>query len=448
MVKIVSLKGMEILDSRGNPTVQAEIVLDDGTSSCASVPSGASTGTREAFELRDGNLPTGETGTINPKRYGGKGVLKAVSSINEELANIVIGMDPNDQDRLDEAIIDCDGTQDKKRLGANAILAVSLVVMKSVSVSRNIELYEYIKYLYGNTTKTMLPVPLLNILNGGLHASNSTDFQEFMIAPIRFSMFSEALRAGAEIYHKLGESLDETGQSTNIGAEGGYAPIGLSNRDALRLITKAIEDAGYLPGEEVFIALDAAATEFYQKLNETNDSGIYSMQREGRSFSSDEMIAEYTELSDEYPIYSIEDGLSEDDWTGWNKLTRNLGKHLQLVGDDLFVTNTKYLQRGISENSANSVLVKLNQVGTVTETLETIKMADEAGFSSIISHRSGETEDTTIADLAVGTVARQIKAGAPARSERVAKYNRLLRIENILGDSADYAGQRILVDKL
>ena len=439
---------MEILDSRGNPTVQARIILDDGTSSCASVPSGASTGTREAFELRDGNLSKGETGTINPKRYGGKGVLKAVSNIDKELAHIVIGMDPNDQKRVDESITDCDGTQDKKRLGANAILAVSLAVMKSVSVSRNIELYKHIKSLYGSHTKTMLPVPLLNILNGGLHASNSTDFQEFMIAPIRFSMFSEALRAGAEIYHKLGESLDEIGQSTNVGTEGGYAPIGLSNREALSLITKAIEDAGYLPGEEVFIALDAAATEFYQKLNETNHSGIYSMQREGRSFSSDEMIEEYAELSDEYPIYSIEDGLSEDDWEGWNKLTHNLGKHLQLVGDDLFVTNTKYLQRGVSENSANSVLVKLNQVGTVTETLETIKMADEAGFSSIISHRSGETEDTTIADLAVGTVARQIKAGAPARSERVAKYNRLLRIEDILGDDADYAGQRILVNKL
>ena len=445
MSKIVSVKGKEILDSRGNPTVYAKVELDDGSVGLSSVPSGASTGTREALELRDGILSDSKSLGINKERYSGKGVLKAVSHINNEIASIVIGIDAHDQQLLDQTMINFDGTDNKNFLGANAMLAVSLAVLRSIPFSKDIEVYNHIQKLYGKNKKLTLPVPMFNILNGGVHAAGSTDFQEFMIAPIGMENFSEALRAGTEIYHKLGKSLNEQGLSTNVGFEGGYAPLGLSNRQALGFITQAIEESGYLPGEEIYIALDPAATEFYHSHKTNKNSGKYNMRREGRRLSSEEMINEYKILTNEFPIYSIEDGLSEDDWSGWKKLNKELGDKIQLVGDDLFVTNTKYLKRGIQEQSANAVLIKLNQIGTVTETLETIQMAEENNFKFIISHRSGETEDTTIADLSVGTSSGQIKTGAPARSERVAKYNRLLRIEETLGSDAIYAGKSIFL---
>tara|TARA_B100001123_G_scaffold418943_1_gene523527 strand:+ start:8285 stop:9619 length:1335 start_codon:yes stop_codon:yes gene_type:complete len=443
MPKIISVKGKEILDSRGNPTVYAKVELDDGSVGLSSVPSGASTGTREALELRDGILSDSKSLGINKERYSGKGVLKAVSHINNEIASIVIGIDAHDQKLLDQTMINFDGTDNKNFLGANAMLAVSLAVLRSIPFSKDIEVYNHIQKLYGKNKKLTLPVPMFNILNGGVHAAGSTDFQEFMIAPIGMENFSEALRAGTEIYHKLGKSLNEQGLSTNVGFEGGYAPLGLSNRQALGFITQAIEESGYLPGEEIYIALDPAATEFYHSHKINKNTGKYNMRREGRRLSSEEMINEYKILTNEFPIYSIEDGLSEDDWSGWKKLNKELGDKIQLVGDDLFVTNTKYLKRGIQEQSANAVLIKLNQIGTVTETLETIQMAEENNFKFIISHRSGETEDTTIADLSVGTSSGQIKTGAPARSERVAKYNRLLRIEETLGSDAVYAGKSI-----
>ena len=445
MSKIVSVKGKEILDSRGNPTVYAKVELDDGSVGLSSVPSGASTGTREALELRDGILSDSKSLGINKERYSGKGVLKAVSHINNEIASIVIGIDAHDQQLLDQTMINFDGTDNKNFLGANAMLAVSLAVLRSIPFSKDIEVYNHIQKLYGKNKKLTLPVPMFNILNGGVHAAGSTDFQEFMIAPIGMENFSEALRAGTEIYHKLGKSLNEQGLSTNVGFEGGYAPLGLSNRQALGFITQAIEESGYLPGEEIYIALDPAATEFYHSHKTNKNNGKYNMRREGRRLSSEEMINEYKILTNEFPIYSIEDGLSEDDWSGWKKLNKELGDKIQLVGDDLFVTNTKYLKRWIQEQSANAVLIKLNQIGTVTETLETIQMAEENNFKFIISHRSGETEDTTIADLSVGTSSGQIKTGAPARSERVAKYNRLLRIEETLGSDAIYAGKSIFL---
>ena len=442
MPKIISVTGKEILDSRGNPTVYAKVELEDGSVGYSSVPSGASTGSKEAIELRDGKLRNNQLNGIDKDRYSGKGVQKAVKIINNEISSIIIGMDAYDQRLIDESMIDLDGTENKSLLGANSLLAVSLAVLRSIPCSKQIPIFYHIKDLYDNQDNFILPVPMLNILNGGAHAAGSTDFQEFMIAPIGFENFSEALRAGVEIYHKLGNNLDNLGLSTNVGFEGGFAPNGLSNREALNIITEAIESSDYKIGDQVFIALDSAATEFYDLGN--NNEGKYNLQKENRILKSEEMIEEYKKLINEFPIYSIEDGLAENDWSGWNKLNKEIGNKIQLVGDDLFVTNLKYLNKGIKEKSANSILIKLNQVGTVTETLDTIKLAKNNDFKFIISHRSGETEDTTIADLAVGTSSGQIKTGAPARSERVAKYNRLLEIEEFLGSDAIYAGKSIL----
>ncbi|MEX0761158.1 MAG: phosphopyruvate hydratase [Dehalococcoidia bacterium] len=428
MSKISTVNAREILDSRGNPTVYAVVTLEDGTRAGASVPSGASTGEREALELRDGDKG----------RYRGKGVLTAVANANGPLQEAARGMDADDQQGVDNAMIEIAGGSKKERLGANAVLAISLASLHASAASRGVTLYEHIANLGGHDTPVELPVPMLNILNGGAHAAGSTDFQEFMIAPIGLPTFSEALRAGAEIYHQLGAFLHDQGHSTNVGFEGGYAPQGLTNRQALDFVTQAIEDAGYRPGEDVFVALDPAASEFY-------DTGAsqYDLKRDGRRLSSAEMVREYIQLSSDYPIYSIEDGMAENDWEGWAEFTRNGGDRLQLVGDDLFVTQAEYLERGIAEKAGNAILIKLNQVGTVSETLDTIRIAKQAGFGVVVSHRSGETEDTTIADLAVGTSAGQIKTGAPARSERVAKYNRLLHIEQALGDRAVYAGGRV-----
>ena len=444
MPKIISVKGKEILDSRGNPTVYAKVELEDGSIGYSSVPSGASTGSKEAMELRDGKLSTNQSEGINKDRYSGKGVQKAVNNINNEISSIIIGMDAYDQRLIDESMIDLDGTENKSLLGANSLLAVSLAVLRSIPYSKQIPVFHHIKDLYDNQDNFILPVPMLNILNGGAHAADSTDFQEFMIAPIGFENFSEALRAGVEIYHKLGNNIDNLGLSTNVGFEGGFAPPGLSNRDALNIISEAIESSGYKIGDQVFIALDSASTEFYDLENTNNNKGNYNLKKEKRILKSEEMIHEYKKLINEYAIYSIEDGLAENDWSGWNSLNKEIGNKIQLVGDDLFVTNLKYLKKGIKEKSANSILIKLNQVGTVTETLDTIKLAKNNDFKFIISHRSGETEDTTIAELAVGTSSGQIKTGAPARSERVAKYNRLLEIEEYLGNDAIYAGKSIL----
>jgi enolase len=443
MTKIVDVRGKEILDSRGNPTVYARVILDNGGVGLSSVPSGASTGTREAVELRDGKLDKNDP-HFNKSRYGGKGVLKAVHHVNNELRNAVVGMDVEDQAGIDNIMVEMDGTENKGKFGANALLAVSLAVLRASAFGLGDEVFRRVSRLCGNQNANELPVPMLNILNGGAHAAGSTDFQEFMVVPVGMTTFSDALRAGSEIYHKLGETLEEQGQSTNVGFEGGYAPHGLTNRQALSFVTQAIEDAGYVPGEEIFIALDPAASEFYKNPTERPGAGRYNLRREGYRFPTERMINEYAALRDDYPIYSIEDGLAEDDWEGWSTITSRMGSTTQLVGDDLFVTQERYLRRGIKEAAGNAILIKLNQVGTVTETLATIKMAQDAGFGVVISHRSGETEDTTIADLAVGTSAGQIKTGAPARSERVAKYNRLLRIEETLGDSARYAGTRVL----
>ena len=415
MTKIISVTGHEILDSRGNPTVSATVTLDDGAKASAAVPSGASTGSREAVELRDND----------PRRFGGKGVLKAVSAVNAELANAVIGLDAIDQQTIDQALVETDGTPNKSQFGANAILAISLATLKSVATSSSREMFEHISDLAGNESPTELPVPMFNVLNGGAHAMGSTDFQEFMLVPAGMNSFSEALQCGAEMYQWLNKKLHADGHATTVGDEGGFAPQGLTNRQALEYATEAIAGAGYKPGEEVFIALDPASSEFY-------DNGIYQLTREGVRLSSEEMI------------YSIEDGLSEDDWSGWANHTSISGNRTQLVGDDLYVTQARYVKRGIDSKSGNAVLVKLNQVGSVSETLETIHLAQTANFGVVISHRSGETEDTSIADLAVGTSAGQIKTGAPSRSERVAKYNRLLMIEQMLGSKASYAGNRIL----
>lgn len=427
MTKIIAVTGHEILDSRGNPTVGAILTLDDGTIASAAVPSGASTGSREAVELRD----------EDPRRFGGKGVLRAVSAVNGELAKAVIGLEAIDQKAVDQALIEADGTPNKSQFGANAILAISLATLRSVAVSSNRQMFEHISDLAGNESPTELPVPMFNVLNGGAHAMGSTDFQEFMLVPAGMNTFSEALRCGAEMYQWLNKKLHADGHATTVGDEGGFAPQGLTNRQALEYATEAIEGAGYRPGEEVFIALDPASSEFY-------DNGIYQLTREGRRLSSEEMVEEYSNLCDDFPIYSIEDGLAEDDWNGWAVQTSTSGNRIQLVGDDLYVTQARYVKRGIDNKAGNAVLVKLNQVGSVSETLETVHLAQTANFGVVISHRSGETEDTSIADLAVGTSAGQIKTGAPSRSERVAKYNRLLRIEELLGSRASYAGNRIL----
>lgn len=413
----------EILDSRGNPTIEVEIYLEDGSMGRAAIPSGASTGSREAVELRDGD----------EKRYSGKGVLKAVDNVNSILAPEITGYDATDQLGIDRAMIELDGTPNKSKLGANAILGVSLAAAKAAAWSLGLPLYQYI----GGANAKVLPVPMMNILNGGKHADNNVDIQEFMIMPVGAPNFAEAFRMGAEVYHKLKKVLKKKGLSTSVGDEGGFAPMLGSNEEALSVIMEAIGAAGYTPGEDIALALDPAATEFYK-------DGKYVFEAEGKSRTAEEMVEYYTILVGKYPILSIEDGLAEDDWDGWRKLTERLGKQVQLVGDDIFVTNTELLSRGIKAGVANSILIKLNQIGTLTESLDAIEMARQAGYTAVVSHRSGETEDTTIADLVVATNAGQIKTGAPARTDRVAKYNQLLRIEEELGDLAVYKGIKSL----
>ncbi len=410
----------EILDSRGNPTIEVEVLLMGGERGVAAVPSGASTGAHEAVELRDGDK----------SRYAGKGVLSAVNNVNESIREAIAGFDATDQVTLDELMIELDGTPNKGALGANAILGVSLAVAKAAANAQQQPLYRYL----GGVSARTLPVPMMNILNGGKHADNSTDMQEYMILPVGAPSFREALRMGSEVYQSLKKVLHGKRLNTNVGDEGGFAPSLSSNREALEVIVAAIEEAGYKPGLDIFLGMDPAASEFYE-------NGKYVLAREGRTLNSREMIELYEQWLNEYPIISIEDGLAEDDWEGWQHLSQRLGNRVQLVGDDLFVTNTERLKRGIQEQSANSILIKLNQIGTLTETLEAIEMAKRASFTAVVSHRSGETEDTTIADLVVATNAGQIKTGAPARSERVAKYNRLLVIEEELGEkTARYAG--------
>ncbi len=409
----------EILDSRGNPTVEVEVLLMGGERGVAAVPSGASTGAHEAVELRDGDK----------KRYNGKGVLTAVQNVNESIHEAIVGLDAADQVTLDDVMIELDGTPNKGSLGANAILGVSLAAARAAANAQQLPLYRYL----GGVSARTLPVPMMNILNGGKHADNSTDMQEYMILPIGAPSFREALRWGSEVYQGLKKVLHDRKLNTNVGDEGGFAPSLSSNRDALEVIIAAIETAGYKPGKDIFLGMDPASTEFYQ-------DGKYVLAREGRTLSSSEMIDLYENWLNEYPIVTIEDGLAEDDWEGWSQFRQRLGNRLQLVGDDLFVTNTTRLKRGIQESAANSILIKLNQIGTLTETLEAIEMAKRAAFTAVVSHRSGETEDTTIADLVVATNAGQIKTGAPARSERVAKYNRLLVIEEELENAARYAG--------
>jgi enolase len=414
---IEAIAAREILDSRGNPTVEVEIELEDGTQARAAVPSGASTGAFEASELRDGG-----------KRYAGKGVEKAVAFVNEEIAQAIVGYDSQDQRLIDTEMIELDGTKNKSRLGANSILGVSLAVAKASAESADLSLFRYL----GGPNAHILPVPMMNILNGGAHADTNVDIQEFMIAPIGAPTFRESLRWGAEIYHALKSVLKKRGLATSVGDEGGFAPNLESNRAALDLIIEAISLAGFKPGTDIALAMDVAATEFH-------DAGKYTF--EGSSKSSDQMIAYYKELVDAYPLVSIEDPLNEEDWAGWTEMTKVLGSRVQIVGDDLFVTNPERLARGIASDTANALLVKVNQIGTLTETLDAVDMAHRANYRSMLSHRSGETEDTTIADLAVATNCGQIKTGAPARSERVAKYNQLLRIEEELADGAVYAGR-------
>jgi enolase len=417
MGTIEAVVAREILDSRGNPTVEVEIGLDDGTVGRAAVPSGASTGAFEAIELRDGD----------PKRYLGKGVQQAVENVTEKIAEELLGHDASDQRLIDQTMLDLDGTPDKSNLGANAILGVSLAVAKAAADSALLPLYRYV----GGPNAHLLPVPMMNIVNGGAHADSNVDVQEFMIAPIGAATFAEALRSGAEVYHALKSVLKKKGLSTGLGDEGGFAPNLPTNRAALDLIAEAVSAAGFTLGEDIALALDVAATEFFS-------DGTYTF--EGAAKSADEMIAYYTDLVNNYPIVSIEDPLAEDDWAGWSALTAGLGDRIQIVGDDLFVTNPERIARGIAESAANAVLVKVNQIGSLTETLDAVDLAHRAGFRCMMSHRSGETEDTTIADLAVATGTGQIKTGAPARSDRVAKYNQLLRIEEQLGDAARYAG--------
>jgi enolase len=411
----------QIADSRGNPTVEVDVVLHSGAAGRAAVPSGASTGEFEAVELRDGG-----------EAWGGKGVRQAVSNVNGGIAETVKGIDPADQEGLDRAMIDLDGSPNKGRLGANAILGVSLAGAKAAAAEVGQPLWRYI----GGEAAHVLPVPLMNVVNGGAHADNKVDFQEFMVVPVGAPTFSEALRAGAEVFHALKRTLHERGLSTAVGDEGGFAPDLESNEAALEALISGIEAAGYRPGEEVAIALDPAASEIYV------DSS-YRLEHEGRTLSSEELTAYWAEMAERYPIVSIEDGMDEEDWEGWKALTERLGERLQLVGDDLFVTNTERLRRGIELGVGNSILVKVNQIGTLTETLDAIKTARDAGYTAVMSHRSGETEDTTIADLAVGTGCGQIKTGAPSRSDRVAKYNQLLRIEEALGADAVYPGRSV-----
>lgn len=418
-VEIIDVFARQILDSRAFPTVEVEVVLEDGTVGVAAVPSGASTGMFEAVELRDGDKDF----------FNGKGVLKAVENVNEIIADELVGMNIFDQVAIDKALIALDGTHNKAKLGANATLGVSLACAKAAANYLGLGLYQYL----GGVNAKVLPVPMMNILNGGSHADNNVDLQEFMVMPAGASSFSEALRMGAEVYHALKGILKARGLSTGVGDEGGFAPNLDCNEDAIKVIIEAIEKAGYVPGKDAFIALDPASSEFFE-------DGKYNLAGEGRILTPEQMADYYVELCEKYPIISIEDGMAEEDWAGWKYLTDKIGHKVQLVGDDLFVTNTERLSRGIEAETANSILIKLNQIGTLTETLNAIEMASRAGYTAVVSHRSGETEDNTIADLVVATNAGQIKTGAPARSERVAKYNQLLRIEEELGDMAEFRG--------
>ncbi len=417
--EIIEIFAREILDSRGNPTVEVETVLGCGAIGRASVPSGASTGAFEAVELRDGDK----------KRYMGKGTLKAVGNVNSIIAPELEGMDSIYQREIDRTMIDMDGTENKSKLGANAILGVSLSVAKASAAALELPLYSYL----GGVNAHVLPAPMMNILNGGKHADNSVDLQEFMVMPLGATTFGDALRMGSEVFHSLKSVLGADGMNTSVGDEGGFAPDLKSNEDAIKYIVRAIEKAGYKPGKDIFIALDPAATEFYEK-------GKYNLKGEGKVFTSSEIVDYYKDLAGKYPIISIEDGMAEEDWDGWKELTEKVGKKVQLVGDDLFVTNTRRIKKGLELGVANSVLIKVNQIGTLSETLDAIEMAKTAGYTAVVSHRSGETEDTTISDIVVGVNAGQIKTGAPSRTDRVCKYNQLLRIEEDLGSEAEYLG--------
>jgi enolase len=422
MTAILDVHARQILDSRGNPTVEVEVMLEDGSFGRAAVPSGASTGAHEAVEKRDGDQ----------SRYHGKGVTQAVEAVRGEIAEAVVGIDAEDQAEIDALLIELDGTENKGRLGANAILGVSLATARAAADARGLPLYRYV----GGVSAQLLPVPMMNIINGGEHADNAIDFQEFMVMPVGAANLEEAVRCGAEIFHTLKKGLSEAGLSTAVGDEGGFAPNLGRTRDALDFIMKSVERAGYKPGDDVVLALDCAATEYFR-------DGTYVMTGEGRSFAPAEMVDYLEELARDYPIRSIEDGMAEDDWEGWKLLTERIGDRVQLVGDDLFVTNPKRLATGIERGIGNSILIKVNQIGTLSETLEAVSMAQRAGYTAVMSHRSGETEDTTIADLAVATNCGQIKTGSLARSDRLAKYNQLIRIEEELGSAAKYAGRAI-----
>lgn len=426
MAEIIDLMAREIIDSRGNPTVEVDVVLDDGSFGRASVPSGASTGVHEAVELRDGDKA----------RFGGKGVLKAVNNVNTEIYDAIVGFDAAEQEEIDAEMIALDGTENKGRLGANAILGVSLAIAKASADSAGLPLYRYI----GGTAARVLPVPMMNIINGGQHADNPIDIQEFMIMPVGATSIAEAIRMGSEVFHALRANLKKAGMNTNVGDEGGFAPNIGSAKEALDFIVESIKTAGYKPGEDVVLALDAASSEFYK-------DGKYVMEGEGKTFTSAELVKYYEDLVNNYPIKSIEDGMAEDDWEGWDLLTKTLGDRIQLVGDDLFVTNTKRLEMGIDKGVANSILVKVNQIGSLSETLAAVQMAQRAGYTAVLSHRSGETEDATIADIAVATNCGQIKTGSMSRTDRLAKYNQLIRIEQELGDTAVYAGKSIFKNK-
>lgn len=424
MTEILDLIAREILDSRGNPTVEVEVLLESGEIGMAAVPSGASTGEHEAVELRDGDKA----------RYGGKGVLKAVQNVNDTIAEEIIGLDATDQVMIDKLMIELDGTENKGNLGANAILGVSLAVAKAAAAALGLPLFQYL----GGVNAKMLPVPMMNILNGGKHADNNVDLQEFMVMPVDAPNFREALRMGTEVFHSLKKVLGAKGYNTAVGDEGGFAPNLKSNEEAVEIILEAIEKAGFKAGKDLYLALDPASSEFFDKNRE-----LYLLKSENKELTPENMAEYYANWVKKYPIISIEDGMAEDDWDGWKAITNKLGNKIQLIGDDLFVTNTKRLKEGIDKNIANSILIKLNQIGTVTETLDCIDMAHRAGYTTVISHRSGETEDNTIADVAVAVNAGQIKTGSASRSDRIAKYNQLLRIEEMLGDEAEYFGNRV-----
>jgi enolase len=421
MSSIVDVVAREILDSRGNPTIEADVLLESGVMGRAAVPSGASTGSREAIELRDGDKA----------RYGGKGVLKAVEHVNTEISEAIVGLDATEQAFIDKTLLDLDGTENKSRLGANALLAVSMAAAKAAAEESGLPLYRY----FGGSGAMRMPVPMMNVVNGGAHANNRLDFQEFMIVPVGAQSFREALRCGAEVFQALKRLIDSKGMSTAVGDEGGFAPADLpTHAAAIELVIEAIAGAGYRAGDDVVLALDCAASEFYR-------DGMYVLESEGKSFSSAQLADYLADLAARYPIVSIEDGMAESDWEGWKTLTGKLGRKLQIVGDDIFVTNTRIFREGIQQGVANAILIKVNQIGTLTETFAAIELAKRAGYGTVLSHRSGETEDTTIADIAVGTNALQIKTGSLSRSDRVAKYNQLLRIEEDLGDSVDYPGR-------